>query len=131
MLKSVRSRVAALLGTIALAATPIVLAAPAANAAVGGTVTCDAYSSSWPVTGVWIDSTNNAHDGWASWSAVAGQPWKANFSKSDVAESYRVFVGCGGTTQSWRVTTTSGWVNGYHDFICHVSTTQTQTPCDS
>lgn len=132
MKNKIRSRVAGLLGATLIAMIPgLSVATPMASAAIGGSVTCDAYSANFKVVGVWIDSSNNAHDGWASWTAVPGQPWTASFSKGNVSESYRAHVGCGGTTQNWAQTSYSGWVTGNHNFICHVSSSPAQRVCFS
>ncbi|KXP08407.1 hypothetical protein [Tsukamurella tyrosinosolvens] len=94
-------------------------------------MTCDTYSSTFKVVGVWIDSSNNAHDGWAAWTAVSGSPWTATYSKSDIAESYKVNVGCGGSPSSWAQTAYSDFVTGGQDFICHVTATPSQRVCVS
>lgn len=100
-----------------------------AEAAVNGTVVCGAYSSSYPVVGVWIDSTNNSHDGWATVIHISGQPWKVKFSKSDINESYSVHVGCGGKKSDWEQEAKSGFATGPQDFICHVSFVANQRIC--
>ncbi len=128
---NVSTKIAGLSATVLLMAIFVMSSAKPAYAAVGGTVTCDAYSPSYPVVGIWIDSSNNAHDGWASWSPVPGQPWKATFSKSDVNESYKVHVGCGGDKNNWGQSSYSGWVTGHNDFICHVSWVANQRVCNS
>lgn len=132
MRKMLRTKLPALLSAAVITTGfGLGIAAPA-NASIGGTVTCDAYSTSYPVVGVWIDSSNNAHDGWASWTAVPGQPWTASYSKGDVSESYKVHVGCGGTPSSWNQTAYSQtWLTGYQNFICHVSFVANQRICNS
>lgn len=96
-----RSKIAMLASILMLSAGISVLPALPASAAVNGTVECDA-GSSYPVVGVWINSSNDAHDGWAAWYRLPGQPNKATYSKSNIAsgESYKVHVGCGGTTSN-------------------------------
>jgi len=129
---SFRSKILAPIGVVLMAASISIVGAPPAQAAVSGTVECDA-GSAYPVVGVWINSTNNAHDGFASWSRFSGQPHRASYSKGDIAsgESYKVHVGCGGTTSSWGQTAYSGTVTGGHDFICHVSNSPAQRVCFS
>lgn len=133
MKRKLRSTALASAGALAIAAGVSVFAAGPANAAVSGSVTCDTYSSTYKVVGVWIDSTNNAHDGFASWSPYAGAPWTASYSKGNIAagESYKVHVGCGGTTSSWGQTAYSPFVTGGHDFICHVTSAPAQRVCSS
>lgn len=117
------------IGTIAITAGLTLFAVAPANAAVSGTVECDA--GGYNVVGVWIDSTNNAHDGFASWTPLSGWPEKATYSKGDIAvnESYSVHVGCGGNTTTWGQTAYSGPVTGGQEFVCHVTATVSQRVC--
>jgi hypothetical protein len=133
MLKKLRSKIGVAVAATTVAVTPALFLASPAHAAVSGTALCDAYNPSIPIVGVWINSSNDAHDGWATWSRVSGQPWKATYSKSNIAagETYKVHVGCGGTTASWNQTAYSGWVTGGQNFICHVSNSPAQRVCFS
>lgn len=133
MIRKIRSKASAVALAVALATTNSLFFAAPAHAAVSGTVLCNTYTSQYSVVGVWINSSNDTHDGWASWSRVPGQPWKATYSKSNVAsgESYKVHVGCGGTTSNWNQTAYSLWVTGNHDFICHVSSSPAHRVCSS
>lgn len=96
--------------------------------AVSGTVTCAKH---YPVVGVWIDSSNDAHDGWASWSPISGEAWKASYYKGGTHEAYDVHVGCGGTPQHWGMTAYSGTVTGHQDFTCRLGPTRSQRVCNS
>lgn len=91
-----------------------------ASAAVNGTVECIPGTTTWSVVGIWVESSNSAHSGWAGWTPVSGQPWKASYSKSQVAsnESYRLHVGCGGDPYTWRSTSYTPWTTGNQNFLC-------------
>ena len=87
-----------------------------AFASASGTVDCG-----WlPVVGVWIEKVSGSGtSGWA-WTPNDGrvnQPYyRANINSS---ATYNVHVGCGGTPQSWQVTTTSASPqSGDADWVC-------------
>lgn len=97
-------------------ATPATAGAvhPDSSTYVSGTVQC----LSMNVEGVWV-AAQSGTSGWASWSATSN-PTIANWHYTlSSGNSYSLHVGCGGSPQSWAVTTYSPVVSGSgHTFLC-------------
>ncbi len=95
--------------TLTVTALVMVVAPPAraGTVSVRGEVMCVSQNS---VVGVWIESTKGGSK-WASWKAVSGAPYEANYSASisysgDLTQ-VRLHVGCGGSPQKWGSTNRS------------------------
>lgn len=111
MLKRLKSRAAVAIGAFALVAASMTLTAAPANAA-GGTVTC---ASSTPV-GMWVE-VQNGTDGFATLSSTAN-PRVKNWSYNTQGKRFRVYVGCGGTAQTWGSSITSNWSTSGSTISC-------------
>lgn len=99
---------------IFLGAWTIAPPAQAAATTVSGRVMC--LNSGWPV-GIWVDATTS-RDGWASHSALPASGGISAWGTSKWSYSltaggtYRLNVGCGGSSASWTMTAKSGLLSG-------------------
>jgi hypothetical protein len=88
---------------------------PPATIDARGSVTC---LSGAPVEGVWVVGRAGG-SGWATWSASASAKEFASFGRKISNGAWEVHVGCGGSPQTWRAASYSGWVSGTsHSFTC-------------
>jgi hypothetical protein len=97
--------------------------APVAHASIPPPATIDATGSvtclsGAPVEGIWVVGRAGG-SGWATWSASASAKQFASFGRKISNGAWEVHVGCGGSPQTWRAATYSGWVSGTsHSFTC-------------
>jgi hypothetical protein len=83
---------------------------------VSGQVSCQ---SGQAITGFWVQTQDSADSGWASWRQVSGGPNADYWYFMPGGQSYKLSVGCGGSAQSWAVTTYTSSVTGTHNsFDC-------------
>ena len=73
--------------------------------ASSGKVTCATSA----VVGMWVD-VDNGTDGFATLSNTSN-PNTKNWSYNTQNKSWRVFVGCGGTSQNWGQSISSDWTS--------------------
>jgi hypothetical protein len=98
-----------LLGSVSL------LNAPAASAAVSGSVDCT-YGNNAEV-GVWVSA--GAQSGWATLRANAYGGADYYYGSLSSSTTYRLQVGCGGTPQNWGITFYTPYVSGGpYDWVC-------------
>jgi hypothetical protein len=92
-------------------------ASSTAQVEITGQVNCLSGKS---ITGFWVQTENGRDSGWASWRQVDSGPNADYWYFMPAGESYKLSVGCGGTQQSWAVTTYTGSVSGTHNsFHCN------------
>lgn len=112
----IKRRLAALAAGLLVAAAGMVATAPAASAAVSGSVTCF-YGNNAEV-GVWVN-VSGGPSGWATLSDNGNGGKNYYYGAISAGSTYRLHVGCGGTTSSWGTTFYTPWVTGgYYDWIC-------------
>jgi hypothetical protein len=110
-----KKRLSALFAGLLLLAGASVLSAPAASAAVSGTVTCF-YGNNAEV-GIWVNAGSKS--GWASRSPNGSGGVNYSYGAISAGTTYRLHVGCGGTPQNWGTTFYTPWVTGgYYDWVC-------------
>jgi hypothetical protein len=96
--------------------------APPPTIVASGEVTCQSGSA---VEGVWVVSQDGQGTGWAQWSAAGSS--SASFSRTIDNNSWQVHVGCGGSPQSWKVSTFSSSFSGTpQDITCDDISGQSQ-----
>lgn len=111
-----KKRVAALLTGLLLLTGVSIMSAPAASAAVTGSVTCF-YGNNAEV-GVWVN-VSGGPSGYATLSDNGNGGKYYSYGAISAGKTYRLHVGCGGTAQSWGTTFYTPWVTGgYYDWIC-------------
>lgn len=99
----------------------LVGAQPAAAATnISGSLSC---ASGRPVTGIWVNATSST-DGWAPKTPGGGTSSTVSWTYSlSAGGSYKLHVGCGGTTQNWASTSYSATISGNaHSMICYDTT---------
>lgn len=114
MNKFKRMAVAAAAAITVAAGATTAIAAPAQATVRYGTINC----SGGNVVGAWIDQSGNS--GWANWNYTG--PGSANWNYNFNNNSYRIKVGCGGSSSSWAYTNVSAYSNpnvGSWDYICY------------
>jgi hypothetical protein len=113
MMNRLRRKSAVGLATVTLAVASVMAVAAPAQAATGR-VTCATSS----VVGMWID-VNGGTDGWATLTSTAS-PNTKYWSYNTQGKSWRAFVGCGGSSQSWGSSNVSPWTSkSAADLICN------------
>jgi hypothetical protein len=88
---------------------------PPATINAAGHLTC---LSGKAMVGVWVVGQAGG-SGWAAWTSTAATPSYASFHRTINNGPWQVHVGCGGTPDSWKVATYSGWVTAVSpSFTC-------------
>lgn len=102
-------------------------AQPASAAtSISGSLSC---ASGRPVTGIWVNATSST-DGWAPKTPGGGTSSTVSWTYSlSAGGSYKLHVGCGGTTQNWASTSYSATISGNaHSMICYDTTGSVPVP---
>jgi hypothetical protein len=109
---SIAKPVATLAAALVVAAGLTPTAAGTANAANGGRAYCVDGEA---VVGVWV----TVQGGNSGWAARGGQGSSQSWSYNTQGKPYKLTVGCGGSTQSWREpTSTPGFQNNWQVVNC-------------
>jgi hypothetical protein len=111
-----KRRLASLLSAMILTVGGMLTGAPTpASAAGSGDVQC-VYGNN-QVVGIWVEVSGGT-SGWATrWNDGYGGNYYS-YPAIDQGKTYRLHVGCSGTSQNWGITFYSSWVVGYYDWIC-------------
>jgi hypothetical protein len=103
--------------SLAILSLTIGAGAPAQASARNGTVRCYLPSPNDFVTGVWVEVAG----GGSGWAARGDLPedTQGNWWSYDIPEgrSYKLHIGCGGSTQTWATSTKSRWTTTGTDAI--------------
>ena len=113
-----KQRVVTLLASLALIVGGALVTAPAASAAVSGSVQC----SSGSVEGIYIHHTSGpGGDGWATITSPTSSYVTWSYSNLSASSYYYVAVGCGNPGGEWdNVLYGPTVTNGYGEFTCMV-----------